>query len=308
MLPQKPSFDKPALSLEELAQELSARLLAGTPEEAFNLLKRVGYYRLKGYWYRFKTTDVFVELSSGKRKSRISIDIRTLENIYDFDRALRFMLLDAIERIEVAVRAAAVHESVKRFGVFGYLDTTNYAVSVDEATALIARIKEQISRASKSMLSVRSFYDRYADAFPPACIVGEVFDFGTTLKFFNSNPPDVKRAVAAQCGGFDHKILSSWLAALNDVRNACAHHNRVWDRCWAKVPRLPTVWSGVPLGNIRQTGTILALCNALLRPVAPGSRWKNRLFALFDDPRFASVPIGALGLPPAWRNHPVWEK
>lgn len=309
MISQNKAFEKPARTLESLAQELSLRFASGNADEIKKHLETVGYYRLKGYWYKFKSETESVELPNGERKQKIRTDFRRIKDIYDFDRALRFMLLDAIERIEVAVRAMTIHESAMNVGLFGDLCPENYSGGTEERDKLIEHIKKQIDRAGKSTLSIRSYYDNYSEPYPPICIAGEVFDFGTTLKIFLKGLPKAsRRRIAERCGDVDYKVLSSWLAVLNDVRNACAHHNRVMDRSWAKVPKIPKKWTAL-LGSAfpeRQTGIVFLICNALLRVIAPETRWQNRVNNLFAESRFSKIPLEEIGLPESWNNHPLW--
>lgn len=269
----KPEYSKTAKDFEELAEELSLRFQSGDKEEIHKQLNLVGYYRLKGYWFRFRSATRFVKLPSGEEKAKIDADFSDIKNLYNFDRALRFLLLDAIERIEVCVRTQLIHESAIQSSVFGYLDPNNHAVQDSDRESpedLVKKIKEQIKRSKNSTQSIRAFYEKYSDKYPPICIAGEVFDFGTTYRLFKFARTETKRKVASFLDIPDHKILNSWLAVLNDVRNACAHHNRVWDRRWAKVPQLPKAWKNFSL-NTRRTGAIFFICRFLLNACAPES-------------------------------------
>ena len=88
-------YAKPALTFEAQAD-----LLAANRDELIARLKAVNYYRLSGYLYPFRDlpNDTF----------RPGADLDTVWRRYNFDRRLRLILLDAIERIEVAVRTRLV--------------------------------------------------------------------------------------------------------------------------------------------------------------------------------------------------------
>lgn len=83
---------------------LRARKLAINDEPAaLAALQRIGYYRLVGYWFPLRKPDP----NNGAARLDDFQDGATFElavNLYDFDRALRLLVLDAIERIEVAIR------------------------------------------------------------------------------------------------------------------------------------------------------------------------------------------------------------
>lgn len=92
----KHTFDKPFLTPALQIEILKSRGLAITDQEkAIRWLRRIGYYRLTGYLYPFREADgAFLEGTS----------IEHALSLYVFDKKLRLSVLDAIERIEVAVR------------------------------------------------------------------------------------------------------------------------------------------------------------------------------------------------------------
>ncbi len=109
-------YPKKPLTLEAQADKLLARGLVADRNELIARLKVVNYYRLSGYLYPFRQPDDSYQPGT------------TLERVwrrYNFDRRLRIILLDAIERIEVAVRTRLVYHFVQRHEAFGHLDEKN---------------------------------------------------------------------------------------------------------------------------------------------------------------------------------------
>ncbi|WIM72120.1 Abi family protein [Corynebacterium suedekumii] len=104
------SYAKPYLTVPEQLDLLRVRGCdIGDQASAEELLTRVGYYRLSGYWYPFRQssqvngeTVVLDNFISGTTLSAIS-------ELYEFDRRLRLLVLDAIERVEVAMRFQVGH-------------------------------------------------------------------------------------------------------------------------------------------------------------------------------------------------------
>jgi Abi-like protein len=68
-----------------------------------NNLSNISYYRLKAYWYPYR------DLSDPDEKFKESISFEKALNIYVFDRKLKIILFDAIERIEIALRTKLVY-------------------------------------------------------------------------------------------------------------------------------------------------------------------------------------------------------
>ena len=106
-------YTKPPLTLEQQADLLIFRGLLAEKSELIDKLQAVNYYRLSGYWFPF------IDLDDSFKKET------TLEAIwqrYTFDRQLRLLVLDAIERVEISVRTQIVYRHCHKYGPFGYSD------------------------------------------------------------------------------------------------------------------------------------------------------------------------------------------
>ena len=108
---------KSHLPFEKQADQLLARGLEADRDELIKRLSTVSYYRLSGYLFPFR------ELPSDQFKPNSSLT--TVWQRYCFDRRLRVLLLDAIERIEVAVRTQLVYHFSDVHGAFGHCDEKN---------------------------------------------------------------------------------------------------------------------------------------------------------------------------------------
>jgi hypothetical protein len=53
-----------------------------------------------------------------------------------------------------------------------------------------------------------------------------------------------------------------------------------------------------------KVGLMLTVCLYWLEKVSPTTLWRERLFALFDE--YPEIPLAEMGIPPAWRQHPLW--
>ena len=98
-------YAKPPLTFEQQADLLIQRGMSGDRDLLVARLSVVNYYRLSGYWHPFKGTgDQF--------QPGTSFD--EVWNRYAFDRRLRLLAIDAIERVEVAVRARLAYRARPR--------------------------------------------------------------------------------------------------------------------------------------------------------------------------------------------------
>ena len=102
-------YAKLPLTYDQQADLLLQRGLVADKAELITKLNAVSYYRLSAYWYPFKQADG--SLAPGT-------SLKTIWRRYTFDRQLRLLVMDAIERVEIAIRSRLVHELVQRHGAF----------------------------------------------------------------------------------------------------------------------------------------------------------------------------------------------
>ena len=109
-------FTKTAETEDGLVAKLSVRGLVFSEEsELRSLLRTVGYYRIIGYLHSFR------QPNSDKYKPGTTLEM--VWRLYSFDRRLRLLVMDALSRIEVALRAMIVREHLAvNADLFGYVD------------------------------------------------------------------------------------------------------------------------------------------------------------------------------------------
>jgi len=91
------TFAKKAKAPQALLDKLIAQNLV-VPDSALALryITYVGHYRLKGYW--FHLTD------PATKQFKPGTTFEVIKTRYEFDREIRALILEAVERLEVAVR------------------------------------------------------------------------------------------------------------------------------------------------------------------------------------------------------------
>lgn len=322
-------YSKKALSFEDQADLLLKRGLVANRDELIARLKVVNYYRLTGYLYPFRQRDAAGQLTDN------FVPGTTLESIwrrYNFDRRLRVTLLDAIERIEVAVRTQVVFNFVRTHGAFGHLDEKNLPGFKKRALwrrcwrnlSLLVRLKglertehrlwlgklnNEKRRASDAF--VKHFEQNYGDQhnYLPLWMACELMTCETTLQLAYGVDRTLVKQVAANFGFPDEQLLS-WTKAIFALRNSCAHHARIWNRVFGVKPSVPGKrknpdWHAQPGFANDRVGLMLTVCHFWLGKVSSTTKWRARLFVLFDE--YPEIPLADMGLPPDWRNHPLWK-
>ena len=118
MVTVKRPFGKPATTYAEQVAKLEQRgMVVGDHQSAEFYLQHLNYYRLGAYWLPFEADHATHALKPGTR-------FEDVLNLYVFDRELRLLVLDAIERVEVSVRSQWAFQMAHFHGAHGHLDGT----------------------------------------------------------------------------------------------------------------------------------------------------------------------------------------
>ncbi len=295
-------FEKPPLSFEEQAALLLSRGLVADPLELVDTLHHVNYYRLSGYLYPFREPD---------ETYRPGTTLDTVWRRYTFDRRLRLMVLDAIERVEVAVRTQLVYEHVHRYGPFGYTDPDNLPKLDSQRHRLfLTRVGDETARSKE--VFVKHFKAKYGDqhTYLPLWMVSEIIPYGVLFTLFSGVEPDIKRAIS-RAYAIPDKVLSSWLGVLNMVRNICAHHGRLWNRELGVKPLIPNPnkhpqWHCPHTIPNSRVFAVLTILKYLIGITAPKSHWPDRVRELLDE--YKDIPRRPMGFIENMDESPLWKK
>lgn len=297
-------YEKTPLLFSEQVGLLFKRGLEGDPKLMEERLTSVNYYRLTGYLrpYRKPGTDDY----------QPGTQFETVWDHYAFDRRLRLLVMDAIERIEIAVRTQlAYHHAQIYKDPFAYalLPSSLPALNAANYHDLLSRIRDETGRSADDFVS--HFRTKYGaeHEFLPIWMAVEIMSFGATQRFYRGASHQVKQLVATHFG-MPSRVLDSWLHALSVIRNICAHHGRLWNKELGVKPLIPYSdnypdWhTPVQISNNR-VFCILTLCRYCLSRIAPQSRWPTHVTQLLTD--FPAVSIKQIGFPSNWTNSPLWK-
>jgi abortive infection bacteriophage resistance protein len=295
-------YTKPSLTFDQQADLLINRGLVVTDRKTLLIhLSNVSYYRLSAYWYPFRQADDTLKPGT------------TFEMIwrrYTFDRQVRLLVMDAIERVEIAVRTQLTNTFTLKYGAFGHLNPTNLPkINNDKKIELIHKIREEAIHSQERFVEhYQQKYRKETDL--PLWMAVELMTFGMLFTLFRGTESEIKRNVAAVYG-ISAEVLYSWLHCLNQVRNICAHHGRLWNRVLGIKPAIPRrnkhpQWhTPVKVANERLFA-VLTLLRYLIAYVAPLSRWPDRVEKLLQD--YSDIPLTPMGFPKEWKDCPIWKK
>ncbi len=314
------AYSKPFLHLSAQVALLQARGLKVTDvATAEKCLRRIGYYRLSAYWYPFR---VLTNSQPPVRSDNFLDGSRFQDavSLYVFDKKLKMLALDAIERVEIAVRVGIALLLGAR-NPFAYTDTLSFRPEFQSrilrsgSTAFLEwtnRMNDMVNRSSEDfILHYRAKYRMPL----PIWIAIEVWGFGMLSKFFSGLLDSDRTAIARKFHISNAIILESWLRALNLCRNIIARHGRLWNRSLVDYPvlpyqgRMPDFDALHAHSNInKRLYFVLCILAHFLSVINPSSDWKSRVVALADGfPTMPHAKLNDIGFPANWKTHAFWN-
>ncbi len=321
-----------------------SRNLIADKGDIIQRLHSVNYYRLTGYLYSFRETVTLSDGSRGKGENyRPGTTLNLVWQFYLFDRRLRFLLMDAIERIEIALRSRIAHSWAESTGCINpHAFRTSYHPSFEgknQHTKLLAKMQTSYERSTldcvmhhknKGITDVQDL---------PVWVMTELTTIGEMVWMYRGLKNNLQQSIAASFGFTDMSFFDSLLELIHRSRNACAHHSRIWNVSWLQlfvnpsnmkkssmlpiVRRLPADWNLVwdgdkkvwgpqaaaarPVISKTSTAFLLMACSYFLKQVAPTSSWHQRFMDLMNRKETPYQAMIGMGLPRHWREHPFFK-
>lgn len=301
--------------MDQIALLESRGLIVDNKARAEHYLKHISYYRLSAYALPFQVTkDIF--------NKGVAFD--DILNLYLFDRELRLIVLDAIERIEVAIRTQIIYQLSHKYGSHWQDNSGIFlppSVRGQNTIDVFGDIQKAIADHCKSKnpeVFIQHYLQKYTQPpTPPSWMCVELFTLGQLSRLFTALNHNSDKAGIANYFGLHHRLFHSWIHALNYGRNLCAHHSRLWNRDFAIQPEipyksLPLPWIDLSFNNNRRCFYFLCVVKYFLQTINPGGHFKDKVEALVNA--YPNVPIQLLGIPTDnngklvnWKVEPLWQ-
>lgn len=292
-------FVKRPLTFAQQVELLEERgLIINDKEEAVFYLSHINYYRLGTYWWSYIEDHQKHTFRSGTKFEQVL-------NLYSFDRELRLLLLDSIERIEVSLRTQWAYHLAKKHGSHAHLDLGAFTNRFNHADFL-SNIRTEIQRTSD--VNIKKQNHKYEEQTPAIWIATEVISFGWLSRAYDAIGRRALKNDIADSYKLKESILSSFLHHITTVRNICAHHSRLYNRDFTFTMKLPTNGDNVLLNSFsertKQLHNTLVMCAYFMDLICPNHHWKQKLVSLIDN---YDVDVTEMGFPENWKELPIWE-
>ncbi|MEI3846657.1 MULTISPECIES: Abi family protein [unclassified Microbacterium] len=323
------------MTLDQLVNRLTERgMVIPDRDRALRYLRHIGYYRLSPYAIPF-------QMSRPDHLFHEGTSFDDVLDLYVFDRALRLLVIDALERVEVAVRAALTdHMSTAYDNPFWYVDPGHFhhlgrhggllKIVRDTSDTRLLAVAEPVDvvegdtgesgtgRRNAAVIH-RSALEHYLTTYgtpemPPSWLMVETLTIGQITNLYRNLKRRSDRTAVASCLGLTSPVLESWLQTYVRVRNICAHHGRLWNVGLGVYPMIPTspsiAWlrtpEALPKRSLRRLYPVLVSLQAIMRTVSPHSSWAGRLHELIGTR--PAMNLAGMGVPPEWAQDDFWRR
>lgn len=295
-------FNKSYTSPHDLVQILKSRgLLILDEVKAEHYLMHIGYYRLSAYMYPL------LQMPKERHIFKVGSSFKQVMMLYRFDKKLRLLLFNEIEKIEIAVRSAIVNIGSKMFGDPFWMTNNQNFINQAKFNKSMSLIDAEMMHSREEFII--HFEQTYSNPYPPAWILSEILPIGVITNIYsNIRDKKVKKAIA-QAFGMQVPPFESWLTIITLTRNSCCHHARIWNKQNTIRPTVPKKlkypWIILPCDPLR-TYFNICIVRYFVNVISPGNDMLDKLKGLFAQ--FPDVDLSAIGFPKGWEKEPLWDK
>jgi len=282
---------KKATSIEERLDILEGRGLSiEDRNEAAKILSNVNYYVLTGYLHNFK--DAAGNYEKGLTFSRIHA-------LYQFDSALRNILLYAIEHVEQALKTHMSHIIAWEYPEDPCVyESSDLFKNRLEHPKFMRKFRNTVD-ANKNIPFVKHYLQKYEGHFP-IWVAVELFTVGNLRHLYLNLPNKLRRRI---CNRYNvsPETMDSWLENLRITRNTLAHNMRLYGKTMMMTPKMPARFYEERLIRNRIFDQV-----RLIKILYPDSVMWSRIVDDFETLFFGFVTIidlAEIGFPDNWKDY-----
>ena len=206
-------------------------LLIADEEKAAGYIYNIGYFRLSAYFYPL------LKFPKEQHLYKPGATFVQALNMYRFDRKLRLLLFNEIEKIEVAIRSCITNAVSEYFNDLFWITNPAYFFNMQSFRYTQDTIDAELKKSKEDF--ILHFRSVYTDDYPPAWMIAEILPLGLLCRIYTNLKDNVIKKRVAQHFGLQVPVFSSWIVILAGLRNMCCHHCRTWNRELATITTEP---------------------------------------------------------------------
>lgn len=275
--------------------------------KAEHLLNYVNYYKLRAYFIPF---DLKTHNQSPDHKFP-GTKFSDVFQLYRFDRKLRLIVCDMMERFEVAVRTQWALEISQETGdPQAHEDAGNFRPAFNHSKFMsMLQLEYDQNRATEDfVVHHKAAYPNLLT--PPVWVSVELMTFGTVQYLLASTALQNVKWRVARAFDFEPRFFERYVRQASVVRNVCSHHGRLWNRelpfrPWGlETTRKPlrtslnrNLWNQDPRA-IDLIYNFLCTLSHIGSKMCDQHSWNERLVELLEEHRSL---LPQMGFPTGWK-------
>ncbi len=219
-------MEKTFKTIDEQIELLQSRNLHIENKETVKeiLLNNNYYYLINGY------KDLFLNKNSKTEMFRNETTLEEIYSLYEFDRKIRIIFLEYILLIERKIDTYIAYEFSKNYGHKNYLIPENFNVSNKNKKLIHKFINDINLEISHQYKNANKMIMHYLDTYKyiPLWVLIRILSFGKVSKFYSFMKQKEQNNISRKFN-IQSETLKVYLINLGNVRNICAHDEKLYD-------------------------------------------------------------------------------
>ncbi|MES5097823.1 Abi family protein [Agrobacterium sp. BA1120] len=224
-------YTKPHATTADMIRHLENRGLSiPSPRSAAQEIELIGYERLRIYFLSRRQIGVI-----GKPFNP-GTSFEDIVRLYECDMALRDACFAAVGQFELLLRNSISETLSSRYGSHPYFECDAFKNAASQIDAL--KMFADIYNKSRDRRA-KHYKENYSHpSLFPIWRMKEFMTFGATSRILQFLSGPLRTNIAADFGVPKDLIFTNWVECLVDLRNNCAHHDRLFNRKFQKQPSI----------------------------------------------------------------------
>lgn len=307
-------YEKISLTIKQQIDLLKSRwLIIEDEKKAFYYLEHIWYFRFSWYLKYFQNEDDFY------------IKWTSFDQVLDYyilDRKLRLLVLDAIEKIEVSLKANLNNTLSEEAWCFWYTKEKFFNLNKEKNKDWYKWILEKNWKLKEKFLNeksssyVKNFFQKYSsEDFLPSWMFFEELSIWDIEKLFRILDREKRVKIATKFNTYEKHFIT-WISLITVIRNICAHHWRLWNRKLIIKLKTDDVkfrnyfqieennWKKEVISNFYNSSLVISY---LLKMINKNFHWIDDLEKLLNE--FPNLKIEEMWFERWWKNKIIsWIK
>lgn len=317
-------YNKPYQSPQQLIATLQSKnIFFSNIPAAEKILSEINYYKFKMYLHPFLDP-------TQPKKYYVGTKFEDALELYRFDDKLRDILFSIIGRIEIKLKTK-LDRKISSFtnansptnDIFWYLNFDYYkSRNKKEIASLLNKLNSTFISSKEAYVEhyKSHYYNDSSDNYklmPPFWIISELMTLGDIAKFYDflniskfdiHNPRSNKlEQLANEFGASSVSSLVSWVYAIRDIRNRCAHHSRLWNTIIREPGEIVLMLTHSSTFSNRIYLSLVMMHIMIKALNITGIDLKQNLLDLENEFPIFKVLNSSAGFPPNWDTDPIWN-